>query len=556
MRMKGAQVLVELLKKEGVEFIFGYPGGAVLDIYDVLFDTPEIRHILVRHEQGAAHAADGYARTTGKVGVCIATSGPGATNLVTGLATAYMDSIPIVALTGQVFTHLIGKDSFQEADTTGITMPITKHNFLVTRAEDLPYVIREAFYIASSGRPGPVLVDLPRDVQQKMIELVYPEKIKIPGYRPTYKGHAKQIKLAAEAIGEAKRPLLYVGGGVIASGASEVLFELATKADIPVVHTLMGKGAFPESHPLSLGMLGMHGTYWANKAVMRCDLLIAVGARFDDRVTGKLDTFAPHARIIHIDIDPAEIGKNVKPHIPIVGDARMVLAEIVKRLEPMTHPEWREEIEQWKKEYTPKYRQSEKLLPHHVIERIYEKTKHLDTIVVTDVGQHQMWAAQKYPREKPRTWASSGGLGTMGYGLPASIGAQVGNPDKTVILISGDGSIFMKIQELVTAVNYCLPIKIFVMNNEFLGMVRQWQGCLYRGRYSCTRLVNPDIARVAQAFGAVGISVTTKDELDRAIDEALKAQDRPVLVDCHIEEEENVLPFVPPGKSLDEMILE
>lgn len=556
MRMKGAQVLVELLKKEGVEFIFGYPGGAVLDIYDALFDTPEIRHILVRHEQGAAHAADGYARTTGKVGVCIATSGPGATNLVTGLATAYMDSIPIVALTGQVFTHLIGKDSFQEADTTGITMPITKHNFLVTRAEDLPYVIREAFYIASSGRPGPVLVDLPRDVQQKMIELVYPEKIKIPGYRPTYKGHAKQIKLAAEAIGEAKRPLLYVGGGVIASGASEVLFELATKADIPVVHTLMGKGAFPESHPLSLGMLGMHGTYWANKAVMRCDLLIAVGARFDDRVTGKLDTFAPHARIIHIDIDPAEIGKNVKPHIPIVGDARMVLAEIVKRLEPMTHPEWREEIEQWKKEYTPKYRQSEKLLPHHVIERIYEKTKHLDTIVVTDVGQHQMLAAQKYPREKPRTWASSGGLGTMGYGLPASIGAQVGNPDKTVILISGDGSIFMKIQELVTAVNYCLPIKIFVMNNEFLGMVRQWQGCLYRGRYSCTRLVNPDIARVAQAFGAVGISVTTKDELDRAIDEALKAQDRPVLVDCHIEEEENVLPFVPPGKSLDEMILE
>uniref|UniRef100_A0A7V3YKJ3 Acetolactate synthase n=1 Tax=Candidatus Caldatribacterium californiense TaxID=1454726 RepID=A0A7V3YKJ3_9BACT len=556
MRMKGAQVLVELLKKEGVECIFGYPGGAVLDIYDALFDTPEIRHILVRHEQGAAHAADGYARTTGKVGVCIATSGPGATNLVTGLATAYMDSIPIVALTGQVFTHLIGKDSFQEADTTGITMPITKHNFLVTNAEDLPHVIREAFYIASSGRPGPVLVDLPRDVQQKMIELVYPEKIKIPGYRPTYKGHAKQIKLAAEAIGEAKRPLLYVGGGVIASGASEVLFELATKADIPVVHTLMGKGAFPESHPLSLGMLGMHGTYWANKAVMRCDLLIAVGARFDDRVTGKLDTFAPHARIIHIDIDPAEIGKNVKPHIPIVGDARMVLAEIVKRLEPMTHPEWHEEIAQWKREYTPKYRESKKLLPHQVIERIYEKTKHLDTIVVTDVGQHQMWAAQKYPREKPRTWASSGGLGTMGYGLPASIGAQVGNPDKTVILISGDGSIFMKIQELVTAVNYCLPIKIFVMNNEFLGMVRQWQGCLYRGRYSCTRLVNPDIARVAQAFGAVGISVTTKDELDRAIDEALKTQDRPALVDCHIEEEENVLPFVPPGKSLDEMILE
>ncbi|MCS7241113.1 MAG: biosynthetic-type acetolactate synthase large subunit [Candidatus Caldatribacterium sp.] len=556
MRMKGAQALVELLKKEGVEVIFGYPGGAVLDIYDVLFDTPEIQHILVRHEQGAAHAADGYARTTGKVGVCIATSGPGATNLVTGLATAYMDSIPIVALTGQVFTHLIGKDSFQEADTTGITMPITKHNFLVTKAEDLPYIIKEAFYIASTGRPGPVLVDLPRDVQQKMIDLVYPEKIKIPGYRPTYKGHAKQIKLAAEAIQEAKRPLLYVGGGVIASGASDALFELATKADIPVVHTLMGKGAFPESHPLSLGMLGMHGTYWANKAVMRCDLLIAVGARFDDRVTGKLDTFAPHAKIIHIDIDPAEIGKNVKPHIPIVGDARMVLAEIVKRVEPKTHPEWHEEINTWRREYTPKYRESEKLLPHHVIERIYEKTKHLDTIVVTDVGQHQMWAAQKYPREKPRTWASSGGLGTMGYGLPASIGAQIGNPDKTVILISGDGSIFMKIQELVTAVNYCLPIKIFIMNNSYLGMVRQWQGCLYRGRYSCTRLVNPDIAQVARAFGAVGISVTKKEDLDRAIEEALKVSDRPALVDCHIAEEENVLPFVPPGKSLEEMILE
>ncbi|MGQ9622884.1 MAG: biosynthetic-type acetolactate synthase large subunit [Candidatus Caldatribacteriaceae bacterium] len=555
MRMKGAQVLVELLKREGVEVIFGYPGGAVLDIYDVLFDTPEIRHILVRHEQGAAHAADGYARTTGKVGVCMATSGPGATNLVTGLANAYMDSVPIVAITGQVFTHLIGKDSFQEADTTGITMPVTKHNFLVTNPEDLPYVVREAFYIASSGRPGPVVVDLPRDVQQKMIELVYPEKVKILGYRPTYRGHVKQITLAAGAIQEAKRPLLYVGGGVIASGASEALFELATKADIPVTHTLMGKGAFPESHPLSLGMLGMHGTYWANKAVMRCDLLIAVGARFDDRVTGKLDTFAPNARIIHIDIDPAEIGKNVKPHIPIVGDARMVLSELVKKVEATVHPEWREEIEKWRREYRPPYRESTKLLPQYVIERIYEKTKHLDTILVTDVGQHQMWAAQRYPREKPRTWASSGGLGTMGYGLPASIGAQIGNPQKTVILISGDGSIFMKIQELITAVNYCLPIKIFVMNNSFLGMVRQWQGCLYKERYSCTRLVNPDLSTVVQAFGAVGVTVTRKEDLDCAIDRALEVTDRPVLVDCQVEEEENVLPFVPPGKSLDEMIL-
>ena len=554
--MKGAQILIELLKQEGVSVVFGYPGGAVIDIYDVLFETPEIQHVLVRHEQGAAHAADGYARSTGKVGVCMATSGPGATNLVTGLATAYMDSIPIVAITGQVGTPLIGKDSFQEADITGITMPITKHNFLVTRVEDLATVVREAFYIASTGRPGPVVIDIPKDVQQKVTEFVVPEKVKIPGYKPTYRGHVKQIVLAASAIAQAKKPLLYVGGGVVSSGASPQLLELAEKANIPVVHTMMGKGAFPESHPLSLGMLGMHGTYWANKAVMNCDLIIAIGARFDDRVTGKVDRFAPQARVIHIDIDPAEIGKNVKADIPIVGDARMVLVELLKRVEPKMHPEWHKEIEEFRNAYRPPYKKGEgRLMPNFVIQVIYEKTYGADTILVTDVGQHQMWAAQVYRLEKPRTWISSGGLGTMGYGLPAAIGTQIGNPGKRVVLLSGDGSIFMKIQELVTAVNYCLPIKIFVMNNAYLGMVRQWQGCLYDGRYSCTRLQNPDLVNLARAFGAEGFAVEHEEDLGPVIEKALAVKDKPVLVDCRVAEEENVFPFVPPGKSLDEMIL-
>ena len=553
--MNGAQILIELLKKEGVTTVFGYPGGSVIDIYDALYEFSDIKHILVRHEQGAVHAADGYARTTGKVGVCMATSGPGATNLVTGLANAYMDSIPIVAITGQVPTRLIGKDAFQEADTTGITMPITTHNFLIKRIHELPLIIREAFLIAATGRPGPVLVDIPKDIQIAEMEFSYPEKLDIPGYKPTYRGHINQINMAAQAIKESKKPLLYVGGGVIASGASEILLELAEKNDIPVTYTLMAKGAIPEDHRLSLGWLGMHGSYHANKAIMNCDLLIAVGARFDDRGTGNTATFAKQAKIVHIDIDPAEIGKNVKIHIPIVGDARNILNELNKRTETKKHDNWLKTIEIWKKEYIPKPPANNELIAQTIIESVYQAT-HGDAILVTDVGQHQMWAAKYFLCHRPRRWASSGGLGTMGFGLPAAIGAQIGNPDQTVVLFSGDGSIMMKIQELVTAVNNCLPLKIFVLNNNYLGMVRQWQECFFNCRYSSTHIINPDLANLAQAFGAEGIPVQNKEELDRAIHKALEVKDRPVLVDCHISKETNVYPFVPPGKSLDEMILE
>ena len=553
--MKGAQILIELLKKEGVTTVFGYPGGQVIDIYDALYEFSDIKHILVRHEQGAVHAADGYARTTGKVGVCMATSGPGATNLVTGLANAYMDSIPIVAITGQVPTRLIGKDAFQEADTTGITMPITKHNFLIKSIHDLPLIIREAFLIASTGRPGPVLIDIPKDVQIAEIDFNYPEKLEIPGYKPTYRGHFNQINMTAQAIKEATRPLFYVGGGVIASGASDILLEVVEKTDIPVTYTLMAKGAIPEDHRLSLGWLGMHGSYHANKAIMNCDLLIAVGARFDDRVTGNTTTFANRAKIVHIDIDPAEIGKNVKINIPIVGDARNVLNELNKRTEPKKHDEWLETIEKWKKEYTPKPPANNELVAQTIIESVYQATQG-DAILVTDVGQHQMWAAKHFLCHRPRRWASSGGLGTMGFGLPAAIGAQIGNPDQTVILFSGDGSIMMKIQELVTAVNNCLPLKIFVLNNNYLGMVRQWQECFFDCRYSSTHIINPDLANLAQAFGAAGIPVQKQEELDRAVPRVLEVKDHPVLVDCLISKETNVYPFVPPGKSLDEMILE
>ncbi len=553
MKMTGAKILMECLKKEDVEVMFGYPGGQVLPIFDQLYDAP-IRFILTRHEQGAAHAADGYARATGKVGVCIATSGPGATNLVTGIATAYMDSVPMVALTGQVKTFLIGNDAFQEADITGITRPITKHNYLVEDIKDLARVIKEAFHIARTGRPGPVLVDIPSDIQMQETEFHYPEKVEMRGYNPTYKGHPGQIKRAAKAIEGAKRPVLYVGGGAIISEASVEVRELAAKNEIPVAMTLLGLGAFPQTDRLSLGMLGMHGTAYANHAIMESDLIIAIGARFDDRVTGKVDAFAPHAKIIHIDIDPTSVSKNVDVDIPIVGDAKTILKklnEVVKR--PDTK-EWLKKIEEWKKQYPLQYKDDEKLHPQYIVEEIWEATKG-DAIITTEVGQNQMWAAQFYKFIKPRTMLSSGGLGTMGYGFPAAIGAQIGKPKATVFDIAGDGSIQMNIQELATAVINKLPVKVAILNNCYLGMVRQWQELFYRKRYSHTCLggTSPDFVKLAQSYGAVGIRVTKKADVRPAIEEAIKT-DNVVFLDFHVEQEENVFPMVPAGEAINKMI--
>lgn len=559
MELTGAEALLESLKHEGVEIIFGYPGGAVLPIYDVFYSFKDIKHILVRHEQGAAHAADGYARATGKVGVCLATSGPGATNLTTGIATAFMDSIPIVAITGQVATTLLGRDSFQEADVTGITQPITKHNYLVKNAEDIPRVVKEAFHIARSGRPGPVLIDIAKDAQIKKIKFKYPDKVDLPGYKPTLKGHPKQIKLAIKLISEAKKPIIYAGGGVITSDASKELLELAEKCNIPVTTTLMGKGCFPETHELSLQMLGMHGTVYANYAVQECDLLIAIGARFDDRVTGHIERFAPQAKIIHIDIDPAEIGKNVRADVPIVGDVKQVLKEINEKvkIEKGKHQIWLDQIAEWKKKYPLSYKRDDFLKPQYIVEEIYKLTKDRETIIVTEVGQNQMWAAQFYKFTKPRTFLSSGGLGTMGYGLPAAIGAQFGRSNALVIDIAGDGSIQMNIQELTTAVNNKLPIKICVLDNCFLGMVRQWQELIYNKHYSHTNLCNnPDLVKIAEAYGAVGMRVNTPEEVKPTLEKAFNINDRPVLIDFMIFKEENVFPFVPPGQAINEMIID
>jgi len=553
MKMTGAQILIESLKREGVEVMFGYPGGAVLPIFDRLYDAP-IKFILTRHEQAAAHAADGYARTTGKVGVCIATSGPGATNLVTGIATAFMDSIPIVAITGQVKTFLIGNDAFQEADVTGITRPITKHNYLVKDTRELSCIIREAFYVASTGRPGPVVIDIPVDVQTQEAEFIWPEKVEMRSYRPTYKGHPGQIKKAAKLISESKRPILYVGGGVIISGAHNELRELAEKINTPVTMTLMGLGVFPDDNELSLGMLGMHGTAYANHAIMESDLIIAIGARFDDRVTGRLDAFAPHAKIIHIDIDPASISKNVKVDVPIVGDAKMVLKDLLAAIKnaPDTS-DWLKQIEKWKKEYPLKYSDSgSKIKPQYVVEQIFEATKG-EAIIVTEVGQNQMWAAQWYKYTKPRTLLSSGGLGTMGYGFPAAMGAKVGAPDKVVFDIAGDGSIQMNIQELATCVYNRIPVKVAILNNHYLGMVRQWQELFYKRRYSYTCITCPDFVKLAQSYGAVGIRVARKEEVRPAIEKALST-DNTVLIDFQIEEEENVFPMVPAGEAINRMI--
>lgn len=551
MKLSGAQILLECLERQGVEVIFGYPGGQVIPIYDALYDS-KIRNILVRHEQGAAHAADGYARSTGKIGVCLATSGPGATNLVTGIATAYMDSVPLVAITGQVPTTLLGGDSFQEADITGITMPITKHNYLVKDIKDLPRVVKEAFHIAGTGRPGPVLIDIAKDVMTQTDKPNYPETIDLPGYKPNYVGNARQVKEALEAIQNSERPLIYAGGGVVTSGAHAELIKLAETIEAPVAPTLMGLSAIPGEHPLNLGMLGMHGTAAANFAAHECDLLIAIGARFDDRVTGKVDAFAPQAKVIHIDIDPAEIGKNVVADIPIVGDVRMVLENLLEKLEPQKRPEWLKQIAAWQKEYPLTYDKN-KLNPQLVIEEISEFTKG-DAIICTEVGQHQMWTAQFYKFTQPRSLITSGGLGTMGFGFPAAIGAQVGNPDRLVIDIAGDGSFQMNIQELGTAVANQIPVKVVIINNFYLGMVRQWQEFFYNKRYSGTVLDhNPDFVKIAEAYGAKGFRITEVSQLRSTLEKAF-ATPGPVVVDCQVEREENVLPMVPAGGAIHQMI--
>ncbi len=558
MKLSGAQIFMESLIKEKVEIMFGIPGGALLPTFDVLYGAP-IKFILARHEQGAAHMADGYARATGKVGVCIATSGPGATNLTTGLATANMDSIPVVAFTGQVATHLVGNDAFQEADTTGVTRSITKYNYLVKDVKELASTIKEAFYIARTGRPGPVVVDLPVDVQRASCEFVYPREVNIRSYKPKYEGHPQQIKKAVDLIKESERPVIYAGGGIIISGASGELREMAKITEIPVTLTLMGMGAFPHDSELFLGMLGMHGTYFANKAIQNSDLIIAIGARFDDRITGRLDAFAPQAKIIHIDIDPTSISKNVKVDIPIVGDAKNVVKEMNKLLSKPgpknieKRKKWQKQISQWKKENPLTYKKDDKLRPQYVVEKIYEVTKG-EAIITTEVGQNQMWAQQFYKYNYPRQFITSGGLGTMGYGFPAAIGAKLGKPEKIVFDIAGDGSFQMNIQEIATAVNNKVGVKVAILNNGYLGMVRQWQQLFYNKRYSATDLTaNPDFVKIAEAYGAAGIRVTKKDQVEDALKKAISV-DGPVILDFLVEREENVFPMVPTGARLDEVI--
>jgi acetolactate synthase-1/2/3 large subunit len=553
MRMTGAQILCESLVKEGVEAIFGILGGAILPLYDTLPQYPQLRHILVRHEQGAAHAADGYARATGKVGVCMATSGPGATNLVTGIANACLDSVPIVAITGQVARPFIGKDAFQEIDITGITVPITKHNYLVLDAGSLAEIVKEAFYLARSGRPGPVLIDLPRDVQIEQAEFHYPEKVDLPGYKPTLQGHPAQIKKAAKLINEAQRPLVIAGRGVIISGAYNELKELVERAQIPVITTLLGISCLPESHALSYGMLGMHGMAYANMAVDAADLIIAIGMRFDDRATAKVSGFAPHAHVIHIDVDPAEISKNVRVDVPIVGDVKAVVNVLNKLIISTEHVGWIKQLDSWRREHpSTEIRDSEGLLPQFVVRKIYEVTQG-EAIIVTGVGQNQMWAAQYYYYNRPNSLISSGGLGTMGFGLPAAMGAKVGCPDSTVWLVDGDGGFQMTIQELATIVQDKIAVKIAILRNSYLGMVRQWQELFYGKRYVATPLSGPDYVKIAEAYGLPGLRVTRKQEVVPAIEQAM-AESGPFLIDFVVEPEENVYPMVPPGAALAEVL--
>jgi acetolactate synthase-1/2/3 large subunit len=561
-RLTGAQIIFESLVREGVEVVFGYPGGAVINLYDELLNYPQLKHILVRHEQGALHAADGYARATGKPGVCLVTSGAGATNIVTGVVTAFMDSVPIVALTGQVATYQIGNDAFQEADILGITRTCTKHNCLVKETADLAETIREGFHIASTGRPGPVLIDLPKDVISGQVPFAYPEEVHVRGYAPVTAGHPGQIKLAAREILKAKKPVIYAGGGVIHSGAHRELLALAELAQIPVTVTLLGLGGFPGDHPLFLGMLGMHGTYAANRAITHSDLLIAIGSRFDDRVTGQVESFAPSARIIHVDIDPSSISKNVTVDVPIVGDAKNVLTRLVKLLKDQgdvwkaSRKAWLEEVRGYAREHPLQYEPSQGVIkPQYVIQQIHRLTAG-QAIIATEVGQHQMWTAQFYKFTQPRTILSSGGLGAMGYGLPAAIGAQVAFPDRIVFDIAGEGSFQMNVQELATAVQYRLPIKAAILNNHSLGMVRQWQELFFDGRYSETSMdVQPDFVRLAEAYGAVGLRADRPEDVVPCLEKALSIQG-PVVIDFHVDPEEDVFPMVPPGHGIDHMILE
>ncbi len=556
MKLNGSQMVCESLIREGVDVIFGLPGGAILPLYQTLPEYPQLRHILVRHEQGAAHAADGYARVTGRPGVAWATSGPGATNLVTGIATAQMDSIPMVIITGQVTRAAIGSDAFQETDTTGITLPITKHNYLVMDAADIPRVIKEAFYIAGTGRPGPVLVDIPKDVQQEEAEFVYPDEIDLPGYKPNMEGHGAQIKRAAKVIAESSRPVILAGHGVIFSGAYDEVRELAEKAQIPVITTLLGISSFPDDHVLCVGMPGMHGMAYASKAIEEADLLIALGMRFDDRITGKPSAFALGSRKIHVDIDPSEIGKNVPVDVPIVGDLKRVLLKLNKLVKPATRLEWIQHIDLLKRDHPSMFiRPTDKLLPQFIINQLSEATDGR-AIVVTGVGQHQMWAAQHYMFKEPRTWVSSGGSGAMGYEVPGAMGAKVGSPDKVVWSVAGDGGFQMTMAELATLVENRINVKFAIINNSFLGMVRQWQEFFYHKSYVATQYThNPDFVKLADAFGMLGLRVTDKTQVMPAIIEAME-YDGPALIDFVVEEEENVYPMIPAGQTIHDLIEE